>query len=68
MHQVPEVQILPQNSQFLILSMWPASSSVDVPRKHVQTLGRMQGQVNILPKASREIFGASNVYLGADFH
>ena len=42
---------MPQNSQFLILSTWPASSSVDVPRKHVQTLGRMQGQVNILPKA-----------------
>ena len=48
------VQILPQNSQFLILSTWPASSSVDVPRKHVQTLGRMQGQVNILPKAAEK--------------
>ena len=27
----------------------------------------MEGQVNILPKAWRGMFGASNIYFGADF-
>ena len=57
-------QILPQNSQFPILSTLP---SEDVSWKHLdaRTLDRMQRLVNIL--GQQKIFGTSNIYFGADF-